>query len=55
MAGLARIVLYRRERPVMIEPFDKGMLLTTLRYDKTVRKPDDGVRRHRQGEDSTRR
>lgn len=23
----------------MIEPFDKGLLLTTLRYDKTVRKP----------------
>lgn len=40
-AGLARIVLYRRERPVMIEPFDKGLLLTTLRYDKTVRKPDE--------------
>ncbi|CAM5218511.1 Ku protein [Bosea thiooxidans] len=38
-AGIARIVLYRRERPVMIEPFDKGLLLTTLRYDKTVRKP----------------
>ena len=34
MAGLARIVLYRRERPVVVEPFDKGMLLTTLRYDK---------------------
>jgi DNA end-binding protein Ku len=46
-AGIARIVLYRRERPVMIEPFDKGLLLTTLRYDKTVRKPDeifDGLR-----------
>ncbi len=40
-AGLARIVLYRRERPVMIEPFDKGLLLTTLRYDKTVRKPEE--------------
>lgn len=40
-AGLARIVLYRRERPVMIEPFDRGLLLTTLRYDKTVRKPDE--------------
>lgn len=38
-AGLARIVLYRRERPVMIEPFERGLLLTTLRYDKTVRKP----------------
>jgi len=40
-AGIARIVLYRRERPVMIEPFDKGLLLTTLRYDKTVRKADE--------------
>jgi DNA end-binding protein Ku len=40
-AGIARIVLYRRERPVMIEPFEAGLLLTTLRYDKTVRKPDE--------------
>jgi DNA end-binding protein Ku len=40
-AGLARIVLFRRERPVMIEPFEKGLLLTTLRYEKTVRKPDE--------------
>jgi DNA end-binding protein Ku len=40
MAGLAKIVLYRRERPVVIEPFDKGMLLTTLRYDATVRRPE---------------
>jgi DNA end-binding protein Ku len=40
-AGIARIVLYRRERPVMIEPFDKGLLLTTLRYDKTVRQPGE--------------
>lgn len=47
-AGIARIVLYRRERPVMIEPFDKGLLLTTLRYDKTVRQPAevfDGLRK----------
>jgi len=39
MAGLARIVLYRRERPVLIEPLGKGMLVTTLRYDKTVVQP----------------
>ncbi|MBZ9885214.1 Ku protein [Mesorhizobium sp. CA10] len=39
MAGLARIVLYRRERPVAIEPLGKGMVLTTLRYDDTVRRP----------------
>jgi DNA end-binding protein Ku len=41
MGGLARIVLWRRERPVVIEPFEGGMLLTTLRYDKTVRQPDE--------------
>ncbi|MEW6630227.1 MAG: Ku protein, partial [Pseudomonadota bacterium] len=40
MAGLARIVLYQRERPVVIEPLGKGMVLTTLRYDDTVRRPD---------------
>ncbi|HTV67638.1 MAG TPA: Ku protein [Rhizobiaceae bacterium] len=41
MAGLARIVLYRRERPCVLEPLGKGMLLTTLRYDANVRKADD--------------
>jgi DNA end-binding protein Ku len=50
MAGLARIVLYQRERPCLIEPFGKGMLLTTLRYGDTVRSadqaydPDDKVK-----------
>lgn len=39
-AGLARMVLYRREWPVVIEPLGKGMVLTTLRYDSTVRQPD---------------
>jgi len=39
-AGVARIVLYRRERPVVIEPLGKGMVLTTLRYDSSVRQPD---------------
>ncbi|MEP9387142.1 Ku protein [Mesorhizobium sp. KR9-304] len=41
MAGLARIVLYQRERPCLIEPFGKGMLLTTLRYGDTVRQAED--------------
>lgn len=41
MAGMARIVLYQRERPCMIEPFGKGMLLTTLRYGDTVRSADE--------------
>ena len=37
MAALARLVLYRRERPVVIEPFHNGMILTTLRYGHSVR------------------
>lgn len=41
MAGLARIVLYQRERPCLIEPFGKGMLLTTLRYGDTVRQQEE--------------
>ncbi|RWD60258.1 MAG: Ku protein [Mesorhizobium sp.] len=40
MAGLARLVLYQRERPVVLEPLGKGMVLTTLRYDDTVRQPE---------------
>lgn len=40
MAALARIVMQRRERPVLIEPLDNGLLLTTLRYESTVRRPD---------------
>ncbi|RFC69320.1 MULTISPECIES: Ku protein [Mesorhizobium] len=40
MAALARIVLHRRERPVVVEPLDDGLLLTTLRYESTVRRPD---------------
>ncbi len=43
MAGLARIVLYQRERPCLIEPFGKGMLLTTLRYGDTVRQAEDAA------------
>ena len=41
MAGLARIVLYPRARPCLIEPFGKGMLLTTLRYGDTVRQAEE--------------
>jgi DNA end-binding protein Ku len=41
MAGLTRIVLYRRERPALIEPLGRGLLLTTLRYDANVRRPED--------------
>lgn len=41
MAGIARLVLYRRERAVMIEPRGKGMVLWTLRYGDEVREPKD--------------
>lgn len=37
MVALARVVLTRREHVVMLEPFDKGLLATTLRYQYEVR------------------
>ena len=36
MAGMASLVLYQRERPVLIEPMGKGLLMTTLRYENWV-------------------
>jgi DNA end-binding protein Ku len=41
MVGLGRVVLSRRERVVMLEAFDKGLLATSLRYAYEVR--DAGV------------
>lgn len=35
--GIARLVLYRRERAVMLEPKGKGIVLWTLRYGDDVR------------------
>lgn len=37
MVALGRIVLSRREHVVMLEPFDKGIMATTLRYAYEVR------------------
>jgi DNA end-binding protein Ku len=37
MVGLGRAVISRRERIVMLEPFDKGLMATTLRYAYEVR------------------
>ncbi|HET7679350.1 MAG TPA: Ku protein, partial [Xanthobacteraceae bacterium] len=37
MVGIGRVVLYRRERILMLEPFDKGLLATSLRYAYEVR------------------
>jgi DNA end-binding protein Ku len=39
--GIARLVLYRRERAVMLEPRGKGVVLWTLRFGDEVRNPDD--------------
>ncbi len=41
MVGVSRLVLYRRERAVMLEPRDKGIVLWTLRYGDEVRDPAD--------------
>lgn len=35
--GIARLVMYRRERAVMLEPRDRGIVLWTLRYGDEVR------------------
>ncbi len=37
MVGFGRAVISRRERIVMLEPFDKGLMATTLRYAYEVR------------------
>jgi DNA end-binding protein Ku len=36
MVGLARVVLFRRERIVMLEPRDKGIAVTSLHYANEV-------------------
>ena len=36
-AGLARIVISRRERIILLEPFEKGLVGTVLRYQSEVR------------------
>jgi DNA end-binding protein Ku len=37
LVGLGRVVLTRRERVMMLEAFDKGLLATSLRYASEVR------------------
>jgi DNA end-binding protein Ku len=39
--GISRLVMYRRERAVMLQPRDRGIVLWTLRYDEEVRDPND--------------
>ena len=40
MVGISRLVMYNRERAVMIEARDKGIVLWTLRYGDEVRAED---------------
>jgi DNA end-binding protein Ku len=39
--AISRVVLYHRERAVLLEPRDKGMVLWTLRYGDEVRDESD--------------
>jgi DNA end-binding protein Ku len=41
MVALGRLVLSKRERVIALEPYDKGLLGTTLRYLYEVRKAED--------------
>lgn len=41
MVGIARLVLYRREHAVMLEPRGKGIVVWTLRYGDEVRDAED--------------
>lgn len=38
--GLSRVVLHRRERPVMLEPRGRGIILWTLHYSDELRRPE---------------
>ena len=41
MVALARVVLSKRERVLMLQPWDKGVLATTLRYPYEIRGSDE--------------
>src|SRR3954470_10642370 len=41
MVGLGRVVMHRRERLLMVEPRDKGIQATALRYKPEVRNEDN--------------
>ncbi len=50
MAGVSRLVIYRRERAVLLKPRDKGIELWTLRYGAEVRDPEELFRSVREAE-----
>jgi DNA end-binding protein Ku len=41
LAGLARVVIYRREHLLLLQPRGKGLLATALRYKNEVRNEED--------------
>ena len=41
VAGLARVVLFRRDRVLLLRPEDKGILISTLHYDYEVQQPSE--------------
>lgn len=41
VVGISRLVLGNRERAVMVQPWDKGLVLWTLRYGDEVRDEDE--------------
>lgn len=41
LVGLARVVLYRRERILMLQPRGKGLMATAVRYNSEVRDEKD--------------
>ncbi|MDB5602088.1 MAG: Ku protein [Xanthobacteraceae bacterium] len=41
MVGLARVVLYRREQVLMLEPRGKGIVATAIRFANEVRDPEE--------------
>jgi DNA end-binding protein Ku len=41
VVGISRLVLGNRERAVMLQPWDKGIILWTLRYGDEVRDEDE--------------
>ncbi len=41
MVALGRVVLAKRERVIMLQPWDKGLMGTTLRYPYEVRDARD--------------
>jgi DNA end-binding protein Ku len=41
MVALGRLVLSKRERVIALEPYDKGLLGTTLRYPSELRNAED--------------